>query len=440
MAPSSSLLPPFGVVEVAAVLAPSPLPCANLSANVVIGGGGGGNAARPVSLATERPRRVVWLVRRNVAAWTRAVQAAFPQWAQVPPACAGKRGFFVRGEDGAAVPFMPETGVHNKLACFHWLLKEAPQHLRERARRFLPETYVSFEEFEARPTSDDDDDDERVKQDDDATKGAAPEARGVDDVFFFKAARDDNGHGVVAFRGGGANVAALLRRHRKKRGKDKRAGRCGDDLPVGIFQRFIPRLMLWPGNPPRKFDLRVYVAGLCQNGCVQAYVYRDAAVRVSRDAFDASQLTSTSMMTHRSGLFPTSGPYASSQWQAWEDKVLPRVVEACGALVDALSPKLARHAEGGLFLWGFDLAVDARHRPYLLEINTSPQLLYPRRSCAAWVGVIHDMLRDLLTYLVAPRLFHVNEGPIQEAFKDKDKGNNSKLGRWIACDHNYSSV
>jgi len=60
----------------------------------------------------------------------------------------------------------------------------------------------------------------------------------------------------------------------------------------------------------------------------------------------------------------------------------------------------------GIFLYGVDFIVDELYRPFILEVNTSPQLMYPKAKFPGWYAAIEKMTRGMLSDIVLPGLFN----------------------------------
>ena len=78
--------------------------------------------------------------------------------------------------------------------------------------------------------------------------------------------------------------------------------------------------------------------------------------------------------------------------------------------------------EGRALLCGFDWLVVRRQGelwPMLLEINTSPQLMYPKKvGGEEWLAVLRQMMSDYVGLIVKPALC----------------GTEVELGRWVPCE------
>merc|ERR1712195_269802 len=74
-------------------------------------------------------------------------------------------------------------------------------------------------------------------------------------------------------------------------------------------------------------------------------------------------------------------------------------------------------------LWGIDIAVDAGLRPFVLEVNTAPELTYGDKQ-PRWQGVVDRMLDDFVEHFVMPGLnVQENESADPKNFH----------GGWLRC-------
>ncbi|KAG5189003.1 tubulin-tyrosine ligase/Tubulin polyglutamylase, partial [Tribonema minus] len=159
-----------------------------------------------------------------------------------------------------------------------------------------------------------------------------------------------------------------------------------------VVQRYVGRPLLLGGY---KFDLRLYVLVTSFNP-LEAFLYREGFARVSTRAYDVTaeglrdrfvHLTNSSIQATRDSplldgeLHETGGTKASLTY-LWARLRRARVpVDRLWSDITALVVKALVACEPGVpaqpnafELFGFDVLVDAALRPWLLEVNASPQM------------------------------------------------------------------
>merc|ERR1711924_184718 len=101
-------------------------------------------------------------------------------------------------------------------------------------------------------------------------------------------------------------------------------------------------------------------------------------------------------MTHLSGMIPTTS------WARWPE-IFPAVSDAVGRVMQVFCPLLQHQKGPPALIWGIDVAIDVEQRPFILEINTAPEMTYPLEH-ARWQSAIDSMLDDFLSFFVIPWL------------------------------------
>lgn len=330
----------------------------------------------------QRPARLLyWHTKHNQRTWMRALRRGRCVWKEHG---GDSRGFFVTPHDdgiGLALVFGKCPDAHNKRAFYEQAL-QAPASLG--LMQFLPETYLHHHEYFA-----------AAGPEAEKFQDAANSTGACRDLWFFKEAQEDNGVGVHALSGQRSleEILAIVAA-KETNGKHHKRGIDAiqpDGLPNGVFQRFVPNLMLWNGH---KFDLRVYSTFDPFSG--EPFCFSIAAVRMAPKPFNAASSSRTVQMTHYSAMTPTT------RWSQWPE-VMPGVCAAVAAVMKAFTPHVRPPPGPWASLWGVDVAIDAGLRPYILEVNTAPELTYGAKF-PHWQGVVDSMLDDYLKHFVVPFL------------------------------------
>ena len=225
-----------------------------------------------------------------------------------------RRGFFYRAQDMSerVLPMAVCHEAHDKrLFCEHAQASPAEFGLQQ----FMPETYLCHEQYLAAAR----------EVPDDGGPVPAGSTGPCSDTWFFKEASADNGYGVVVLHGAqpAEEVTRLVvekLKADKKRcppgatdGGDGSGDGAAEEASQpatssGVFQRFVPNLLLYDG---RKFDLRVF-ATICPKTC-EPFLFSEAAVRVAPEPFDRSSDSARVQMTHYTGMMPTK------RWARWHE-------------------------------------------------------------------------------------------------------------------------
>ena len=156
-----------------------------------------------------------------------------------------------------------------------------------------------------------------------------------------------------------------------------------------VYQRGVQDLLLWPDGC--KFDCRIHVLWW-RDGSV--LVHRRALLRVSSQRYDRGSLERAVQITNVacSGRRVPSTEYR--RWPKLWTGVVALVAELAAAFQSLVTP-------GRYVLAGVDVVFDSTGRPWLLEVNHSPNMRpheYPRVCCCLWrthVCPYKVCLRDL---------------------------------------------
>ncbi|DBB17391.1 TPA: hypothetical protein ACH3X3_014425 [Trebouxia sp. C0006] len=152
-----------------------------------------------------------------------------------------------------------------------------------------------------------------------------------------------------------------------------------------VVQKYIEQPLLIDG---RKFDIRSYCLITPDH---KIHMYKHSYIRTSSTAFDLSNLEDrSSHLTNDAvqekfehyGTFEDSNKLSMEAFQelfagqfSVEDDLVPQMracaIHAFSAVLNKLNPMRRQHC---FELFGLDFMVDARHKVYLIEVNTSPAL------------------------------------------------------------------
>ena len=200
-----------------------------------------------------------------------------------------------------------------------------------------------------------------------------------------------------------------------------------------VVQKYIVKPLLISGY---KFDLRLYVI-VTSFHPFRLYIYHEGLVRFSTERFDLSRLNNPfSHLTNTS--INKKGPQYSVEKES--------IGKGCKWTLTQLRVYLDKHNIDGRLLWhritsviiitmlsqvqempsgcpncfelfGFDILVDEKLKPWLLEVNFSPAL---GNDCLQDELVKKPLLNDILNFL------NFSEGDIKRGKKDKETTSKNK--------------
>ena len=192
-------------------------------------------------------------------------------------------------------------------------------------RKLMPETYLTYEQFCAEATT-------------------AP-----DILWYIKLTYSTAGKGVFCF-------------------SDKDAmGKKIKELNTQyyVIQRGIDEQLLFDGC---KTTLRTYVLLLDD---LSTYVYRESLVSVGSVPYDPRSTERTVQIQH-----DQIAPYSSDDF-AFYDLAWPKIKKSVAQTMKSFQPHLHECVEPGRYhLFGFDFLCDTKYQPYMIEINSWPNMGY----------------------------------------------------------------
>mmetsp|Transcript_46656 Transcript_46656/g.110948 ORF Transcript_46656/g.110948 Transcript_46656/m.110948 type:complete len:790 (-) Transcript_46656:92-2461(-) len=244
---------------------------------------------------------------------------------------------------------------------------------------------------------------------------------GPGNAWIIKPAMSSRGRGVAVFR----DIRCLL---------DRAAEGC--QPWEFVAQKYLERPLLLAG---RKVDLRLWVLVSSWTPHTVAYAYREPYFRQASqplvfDTFSETGLLPkqahvtnrtvhsddnrlrledflSRMADERRRRVATAHGCSTDVRKQWRSRTWPQLLDGVRAVLLAAHPVLAagirRHADStpsqGFELYGFDFALDADMRPWLLEVNCSPDMLAGSdvsEEMQQWAREATGSLLDLVT--VAP--------------------------------------
>eukprot|EP00930_Biecheleria_cincta_P061648 TRINITY_DN47211_c0_g1_i1.p1 TRINITY_DN47211_c0_g1~~TRINITY_DN47211_c0_g1_i1.p1 ORF type:complete len:447 (+),score=60.60 TRINITY_DN47211_c0_g1_i1:170-1510(+) len=249
----------------------------------------------------------------------------------------------------------------------HQLAKVLREH--NEVAKYLPETYLSVEEF-------------------------VRNAERQDDLWFLKISDVDYGCGVRPFHGpktvvelqelvSNAQTEAMETLSALRQAKGCKPRCVGEEL---VIQRAVPNI----SSDGYKRDLRVYVCCLPQSPHT-AFVYRRFGVRRAPKPLDASD-SQASQCTHYGHITPAG---SADDWPEYT-VVFPRLCEAIGCIMENFRHRLEPNCT---VLFGMDFICNEQQHPFLLEINHVPRLCYDDHGVQAFT---EGMAMDFLRLIVLP--------------------------------------
>ncbi|KAK2553155.1 putative tubulin polyglutamylase TTLL9 [Acropora cervicornis] len=137
-----------------------------------------------------------------------------------------------------------------------------------------------------------------------------------------------------------------------------------------IVQRYVENPYLIGG---RKFDLRVYVlvtsyAPLC------AWLYREGFARFSNTRFSLDSIDDTYIHLTNVAIQKTAPDYDAEKGCKWSLQQLRRYLVAKHGIEKVKSKPLI------FSLYGYDILIDSKLKPWLIEVNASPSLTASSQS------------------------------------------------------------
>ncbi len=182
-----------------------------------------------------------------------------------------------------------------------------------------------------------------------------------------------------------------------------------------VVQKYIERPLLVAG---KKFDLRVWVLVTSWAPLI-VWVFPECLARFCPHAFSLNELQNKyrhlTNVSLNKGLMGAVGDVTWSaegireavdaQFHAgfWEAEVWPKVVRTC-ALAFISAQGVIEQQDGCFELFGCDVALDERGHPWLLEVNTSPDLRHSTPSKKAITPTLVDDTMKLVLDIGLPAI------------------------------------
>ncbi|KAK6185144.1 hypothetical protein SNE40_007440 [Patella caerulea] len=222
-------------------------------------------------------------------------------------------------------------------------------------------------------------------------------------IWIMKPAAKSQGHGIFLFR----------------KLKDITNWRKGDYQPVSdqtqkeapelyVVQRYIADPYLVGG---RKFDLRVYVLVLSYNP-IKAWLYREGFARFSNTRFSLDSIDDTYVHLTNVAVQKTAPDYDPEKGCKWSlhrlrqfllakhgiEAVQQIFKEIDNIIVKSLQSvqKIIINDKHCFEMYGFDVILDSKLKPWLIEINASPSLTASGKED---YQLKHGLLNDVLNVL-----------------------------------------
>ncbi len=148
----------------------------------------------------------------------------------------------------------------------------------------------------------------------------------------------------------------------------------------------------------RKFDLRIYVLYICNNGKVEVYIYRDGLCRVSGSSYDKDstnrfvQITNTNLQVSNSRYNADTCRLLFSEWDKYDIAYpqIKNIVKKCSKII---VPHMKFPPDMCFLITGYDILVDKNDKAWLIEINISPTLR--NRHNPKITNVIHRVIHGI---------------------------------------------
>ncbi|KRX03061.1 hypothetical protein PPERSA_10142 [Pseudocohnilembus persalinus] len=188
--------------------------------------------------------------------------------------------------------------------------------------------------------------------------------------------------GEISNRGNGISVCDNINQILTILSKKEKHASTGKEKTY-ILQQYLDKPFLYN---KRKFDIRCYMLITCVNSCLKAYWYSEGYIRTSGSEFDLSDVTDVFTHLTNDAIQKDCDNYAK-----FEEGNKEYSKDAVKATYLKLDPNQRQNT---FEIFGLDFMIDSEFKPWLIEINTNPDIT---TTCSALLArIVPNMVENAL--------------------------------------------